>query len=174
MSASTSSSTSIVSWACRLNAGTHWTVTAVITPSAPTPTRATRQMSARSVSSHHTTSPSPVTSSMPTIVVAMLPHSRPVPCVAVLIAPAIDWTLMSPRFGIAIPTAASSSPRSRSVMPASTVTRHRSRSTDRTDRIRSSDNSTPPVIAAGVNECPAPITLTRPPSRRAARTIDAT
>ena len=41
---------------------------------------------------------------MPTTVVARLPNARPVPWVAVLIAPATDCTLMSPRFGIANPT----------------------------------------------------------------------
>ena len=170
MSASTSSSGSIVSRACRLNAGTHWSVTAVTTPSAPMPTRATRSRSGSSCSSQHTTSPVPSTSSMPTTVVARLPHARPVPWVAVLIAPATDCTLMSPRFGIANPTASSSSASARSVIPASTVTRPTfARRRDAPMRIRSSDSSTPDVIAAGVNEWPAPITLTRCCSRWAAR-----
>ena len=35
--------------------------------------------------------------------VALLPNSAPVPCVAVAVAPAIDWRSMSPRFGSANP-----------------------------------------------------------------------
>ena len=174
-SSSTSSSTSIVSRAWRSNAGTHWIVTLVTMPSAPTPTRATRSRSGRVVaSSHVTTLPLPSTSSIPTIVVARLPRPAPVPWVAVLIAPAIDWELMSPRFGIASPTAASSSQRSRRRIPAWTVTRPAAASTCSTAFIASSESSTPFVIAAAVNECPAPMALTRRPDRLASATIDAT
>ena len=67
-----------------------------------------------------TMSPVPVTSSMPTTVVARLPYSSPVPCVAVAIAPAIDWRSMSPRLGIARPASASTSLRRRERMPAPT------------------------------------------------------
>ena len=80
------------------------------------PTRATRSSSA-SVGVDATTSPVPVTSSIPTTVVARLPSPSPVPWVAVAMAPAIDWRSMSPRFGIASPTAASSSLRRCRRMP---------------------------------------------------------
>ena len=96
------------------------------------------------------------------------------PCVAVAIAPAIDWRSMSPRFGNARPAAASSSLRRCSRIPASTRTRPVSRSTSSTRDIRSSDSCVPDVSAAAVNECPAPIAFTVPPASAARRTIDAT
>ena len=54
-SAITSASGSIVSTACRLNAGTHRRVTSVTMPNAPSPTRATRSSSGslRFVGTHH-------------------------------------------------------------------------------------------------------------------------
>ena len=80
----------MVSRACSRNAGTHCNVTSVTMPSAPRPTRATRSSSGSVRSSRRTTSPVPVTSSMPTTVVARLPRPSPVPWVAVAMAPAID------------------------------------------------------------------------------------
>ena len=103
-SASRSSSDSIVSQACRLNAGTHWIVTAVTMPErtdADAPD--TQEVGVDRLVAPHDLAPA---------VDELDRHdrrgdvaqSRPVPWVAVLIAPATDWTLMSPRLGIANPT----------------------------------------------------------------------
>jgi hypothetical protein len=51
----------------------------------------------------------------------MLPKCQPVPCVAVAVAPAIDWYAMSPMFSRASPRWSSSSHSCESAMPASTV-----------------------------------------------------
>ena len=51
-----------------------------------------------------------------------LGNSTPVPCVAVDVAPAIDCTLMSPRLAMARPSSVRRSLRSRSRIPACTVT----------------------------------------------------
>ena len=87
------------------------------------------------------------------------------PWVAVAMAPAIDWRSMSPRLGIASPTAASASFR-RVQADAGLDARpgRPARSTSSTRAIRSSDTWTPSVDAAAVNECPAPIALTRLPA----------
>ena len=52
----------------------------------------------------------------------MLPNVVPVPCVAVEVAPAIDWYAMSPMFSSASPRRSSSSHSFCSGMPACTVT----------------------------------------------------
>ena len=90
-SASTSSTGIGSSTACRRKAGTAPEVTVESTPSAPSPTRATSSTSAFSSGVHSSTEPSPVMSRSPTIWVARPPNAAPVPCVAVEVAPAIDW-----------------------------------------------------------------------------------
>ena len=77
--------------ACRRNAGTAWKVTVDTIPSAPTPTRATSSTSAFSCALASMIEPSPVMRRSPTIRLERLPKCHPVPCVAVAVAPAIDW-----------------------------------------------------------------------------------
>ena len=109
-----------------------------------------------------TTSPLPVTSSIPTIVVARLPRPAPVPWVAVLIAPAIDWRVDVAEVGHRQADRGELVAEVAQADPApATVTRPVAASTCSTAFIASSDSSTPSVIAAAVNECPAPMALTR-------------
>ena len=90
----------------------------------------------------------------------MFPKPAPVPWVAVEMAPASVCGSTSPWFSIASPRARSSSPSSRSVIPASTVTSLPS--TPSTRRIRDMSSITPSVHAMSVNEWPEPATFTRP------------
>ena len=87
-----------------VKAGTVCSVTSVTTPSAPTATRAASRSSPPSTSS---TAPAAVTSRSARTCAETLGSVAPVPCVAVAIAPAIDCSSMSPRFGIARPCSAS-------------------------------------------------------------------
>ena len=90
------------------------------------------------------------------------------PWVAVEIAPASVCLSMSPRFSIANPRSQSAALRSRSVIPASTLTRPETVSTSRTRLSASIRSIAPSVSAASVKECPAPaVWMAR--SRSAAR-----
>jgi hypothetical protein len=86
-----------------------------------------------------------------------------VPCVPVEMAPAIVWTSMSPRFGIARPRCHSVSFSSCSRVPASTVTNPEPTSARTTPDRPSGAIWMPSVTPIAVNECPDPIALTRRP-----------
>jgi len=91
----------------------------------------------------------------------MLRSRPPVPCVAVAIAPAIDWTSMSPTFSSASPSSASRRLSAWIVIPACTRTRPEARSASSTAAIRRSDIRWPLVGTRSPKECPAPATRTR-------------
>src|SRR5688572_5965001 len=139
-----------------VKAGTHRSVTAAIAPRAPRLTRAARSSSP---SRRSCTSPVPSTSRTPVTCDGRLPNLPPVPWVAVEIAPASVCGSTSPWFSIARPRVRSSSPRSCSVMPASTVTSFPS--TASTRRMADMSIITPSVQAMSVNEWPEPATLIR-------------
>ena len=103
MFASTSSRGRPTSWPSSVKAGAACSVTAVTTPRAPTETRAARQASGSDSSLSSTTEPSASTSSIECRAADRLGSREPVPCVPVAVAPAIDWTSMSPRFSKASP-----------------------------------------------------------------------
>ncbi len=80
-----------ISIALRLNAFTQRSVTVEMIPSAPSPTRAALKMSGSLSAEHSTIDPSPAIKRRPVTCVAMPPRARPVPCVAVEMAPDMDW-----------------------------------------------------------------------------------
>ncbi len=92
-------------------------------------------------------------------------ETMPVPCVPVLMAPAMLCTSISPRFSCASPCANNVSPSSLELCAA----QHRRRSVFAYRRsmpcISSSESNTSSLCASGVNECPAPTTRTCRPSR---------
>jgi len=92
--------------------------TCVRTPSAPSPTRPSRQMSSFCVGEHSRNSPSAVTSENPATCPASPVNAEPVPCVEVEIEPAIVWAVMSPMLARANPAAASRWLTSCNTMPA--------------------------------------------------------
>ena len=97
----------------------------------------------------------------------------PVPWVPVAIEPASVWRSMSPRFSNASPRSSRrrlSSPRT---IPASTLTRPASRSTESTRSSRSQRTMTPSVSAISVNEWPEPEARTGSPRSPALRTTSA-
>ena len=169
---SRSASFSTVSSARSANAGTQRSVTAVITPYAPSPTAAAASSSGSAPESAWTTEPSASTSSRPVTWVASPPYASPVPWVPVEIAPATVCTSTSPRFSSASPCAASSPDSACSRVPARTVTLSPVIAT--TPVSRSGRSSRPSVSAAPVNECPAPAIRTRSPSLAASLTAAAT
>ncbi len=111
--------------------------------------------------------PSAVTNFSAAICVARLPNAMPVPCVPVLVAPAIDCTLMSPRFSIASPRCASAAPSAYRRVPACTRAMFVRVSTSMTPCSLSSDTMTPSLATSGLNEWPAPTMRTGVPSRAA-------
>ncbi len=133
-----------------MKSGTHRNVTRVMTPSAPSDTRAARNRSASASSVTSRTSPSAVTSRRPTTCADRFGKPMPVPWVAVEIAPASCWRSMSPWFSMASPRSASSLPSRCSVMPASTSTS--SPFTDTTRSMASSRTITSSVQAMSVKE----------------------
>src|SRR5918994_982859 len=156
------------------NAGSHWSVTFVMTPRAPRPTRAHANTSASSSREQRSTSPSAVTSSSSVTKVASPPKRLPPPWVAVAIAPEIDWRSMSPRLASARSRVASSPFSCQRGMPPSTVTVRASRSSATTRLSAPRRNMRPSVQAMPVNEWPAPTTLTVCPARFARRTDSTT
>ena len=156
----------------RTKAGTQRSVTALIAPSAPTPTRAARSRSP-SDSSRSRTRPSPVTSSTPTTWVERLPSLSPVPWVPVEIAPATVWRSMSPRFSIARPRRWSSWLSSARMVPAPTRTSPLAGSASITPLRAPMSIIVPSVSAASVNEWPEPATLTFLPASAAEATAAA-
>src|SRR5215472_5300889 len=156
--------------AVSVNDGTQRSVTAVTTPSAPSPTRAAANSSGRSDAEQVTSEPSARTRPSASTWVASPPSRAPVPCVPVDRAPAIVWASISPRLARASPNSAAAAFRPRSVVPDRAVTRpvwvsaavipvHRDRSRAR-----------PLVAAAEVNECPLPSARTRSPAAAASLT----
>ncbi len=102
----------------------------------------------------------------------MFPNLIPVPCVPVLTAPAMDWTLMSPRFSIARPCPSSISFSRFSFVPAQTVAVPAARSASTTPCMLSSEISVSLVSTRFVKEWPEPTTRTLLPRADAARTAD--
>ena len=90
-SASTASTRIGSSTTCRAKAGTTCRVTVDTMPSAPSPTRATRNTSGSSSAEQLTIEPSAVTSRSPTIWSARPVRRAPVPWVEVDVAPATVW-----------------------------------------------------------------------------------
>lgn len=124
----------------------------MITPSAPSPTRATAKTSGFSRSEQRRTVPSAVTSSRARICAAMDAESRPVPWVPVEVAPATVCSMMSPMLVSDRPSRARAALSRLSGVPASTVTVIASRSIPRMPVSRSGRTSTPSVAAAAVKE----------------------
>ncbi|MGY3679172.1 hypothetical protein ACVWXU_002795 [Streptomyces sp. TE33382] len=148
-------------------------VIAVITPRAPSPSRAAANTSGFSSAEHRSTVPLAVTSSRPRICADMDAESRPVPWVPVEVAPATVCSMMSPMFVSDRPSRARAALSRLSGVPASTVTVIAVRSTSRIPVSSSGRISTPSVAAAAVNECPVPTGFTRRPSSRALRRASA-
>ena len=155
-----------------MNSGTQRSVTQVITPSAPSDTRAARNSSGSCSSLTSCTTPSAVTSRSPTTCADRFGNPIPVPCVAVDRAPASCWRSMSPWFSIASSRSASSLPSRCRVIPASTSTSAPSAETTRSSA--SSRSITSSVQAMSVNEWPEAETRTCRPSPAARRTASAT
>ncbi len=153
--------------AARVNAGTQRSVTVEITPRAPRPTRAAANRSGRSRSEHETTDPSASTRSRAATWVAMPPSRAPVPCVPVEIAPEIVWASISPRFGIARPSASSAALSARIVVPERTVTSPVRTSAEITSVQPDRSSAAPVVAAAAVKECPLPSARTVSPAEAA-------
>ena len=144
-----------------------------MTPSAPRPTRAAVKRSGCCSAEQDTTDPSASTSSSAATAVAMPPSLAPVPWVPVEIAPAIVCASMSPRFGIARPSASSPALSSRIVVPERTVTSPASGSAVTTPVHPDRSSAAPDVAAAGVKECPLPSARTVRPASAASFTASA-
>src|SRR5829696_4629214 len=154
-------------------AGTAWSVTAVTTPSAPSPMRAAENTSGRRFASQSSTAPSGVTNCRPRTWVARPPNRAPVPWVPVEKAPATVCRSMSPRFVSDQPRRTSSAFSRCSGTPGPTV-------------IRPSSLTSPIPASAPhaswmssgrpmpVNECPLPMGRTRRPAAAAAVRTPAT
>ena len=170
---STSSSGSGRSSAASTNDGSVRSVTAEITPSAPSATRPAANTSGSSVAEQVTTDPSASTSSSPATWVAMPPNRAPVPCVPVEIAPEIVCASMSPRLVIASPSRSSSALSVRSVVPARTVTSPESRSAAVIPVQPPRSSATSWAAPTAVNEWPLPRARTDFPSRAARDTAPA-
>ncbi len=99
-----------------------------------------------------TSRPSAVTNLSAAICVARLPKPRPVPWVPVLVAPAMDCTLMSPRFSIASPRSASAPPSAYRRVPACTRATRVASSMAMMPCSLSSDTMTPSLATSGLNE----------------------
>ncbi len=118
----TSSSGMGRSSAASRNAGTQRSVTVAIRPSAPMLILAAANRSGLSAAETVTSDPSAVTSSRASTWVAIPPRPAPVPCVPVEMAPEIVCASMSPRFGMARPSASRPALSWRRVVPDRTVT----------------------------------------------------
>src|SRR5450755_1733120 len=139
-------------------AATTRSFTLTIIPSRPSATWAALKISGLLSGEHSSTSPAAVTSVNPATWVDNVPKRAPVPCVPVLIAPAMLWLSISPRFSCASPCAKSASPSSLSRVPPQTVTVPASLSMDSIPCRLSSEISTSSVSTRGTKEWPAPTT----------------
>lgn len=144
-----------------------------MTPSAPSPIRATAKISGFSVSEQVSTVPSAVTISRARICADMDAESRPVPWVPVEVAPATVCSMMSPMLVSESPSRASAVLSRFSGVPASTVTVIAARSMSRMPVSRSGRISSPSVAAVAVNEWPVPTGFTFRPSSDALRSASA-
>ena len=140
------------SCASTTKSGSTWKVRVVRMPSAPSPTRATSRTSGFSSADACSTSPVPVTSSMPASWADRPAAVPPVPWVPVEVAPARVCSAMSPMLCSDRPSRSSARLRSFSGVPARAVTVIASRSTSTTPRIPSGRSSVCSGAAIAVNE----------------------
>lgn len=104
------------------NDGSAWKVTSMIIPRAPRETRAARKSDGLLVALQRTVWPFASIKVRDRMHSDSSPCLRELPCVAVAMTPAIDWLSILPKFESVRPCFSSSTPRSLSRMPASTVT----------------------------------------------------
>ena len=134
------------------NAGTQRSVTAAMTPSAPSDDpRGAQQVAVRRASR---SLPSARTSSTASTCAERFGSRVPVPCVPVASAPASDWASMSPRFGIASPRACSSRESACRRMPGLDAHEPGRASASSTRSSASSESSVPVGQRAGAERVP--------------------